>query len=194
MNVISAIAGWSRVFILLGWTMPAILAGPVATAEPIWAVDPVNSYLGFTARIGDGGIPGSFYLWTAIIAFDPEQPETATLRVEIDMASVTMADPRAQTVGETTWLGSAEHPKAVFEASGFQWMPGGALTIEGVLTLKGIAAPLTLTGMLRVDGSKAEADVTGEILRLTHGIGIGQDAIAAEVEVHVKINAIRQTN
>lgn len=185
---------WSRGHVLAGWMIALLVAAPVATAQPVWSVDRKASTLTYTAQAGEAQIHGRFGAWIAKIALDPYQPEAATLEVEIDMASVAILGPGAQAVGEAAWLDIVQHPRAEFKAKGFLWARNGALTVPGLLTLKGLTVPLTLTGALHLDGSRAEADVTGTILRLDHEIGVGQDAVAAEVEIRARVIATRQTN
>ena len=177
-----------------GWTLALLVAAPAATAGQVWSVDREMSTLTYTARAGEAQIPGRFGAWMAKIAFDPHQPEAATLEVEIDMSSIVISGPGTQAVGEAAWLDIVQHPRAEFKAQGFLWARDGALTVPGLLTLKGLTVPLTLTGKLDVDGGRAQADVTGTLLRLNHGIGVDQDAVAAEVEIRAQIIATRRTN
>ena len=185
---------WSCGHVLAGWMIALLVAAPAATAQPVWSVDREASNLTYTARAGEAQTPGRFGAGVAKIAFDPQHPESATLRVEIEISNVVISGPGAQAVGEAAWLDITQHPRAEFKAQGRLWARNGAPTIPGLLTLKGLTAPMTLAGRLDVDGGRAEADVTGTILLLDHGIGVGQDAVAAEVEIRAQVIATRQTN
>lgn len=166
----------------------ATLSG--AAADPLWIMERDESALEFVIDLGGSEIVGAFADWTAEIDFDPAIPGNASLRVEINMQSVSVDDPRAQALGDTTWLSVEDHPTAVFEAAGFDWSPDtGALDVNGTLTLRDIAAPLVLSGTLNVADGRGEADITGVILRLTHDVGIGQDAVGAEVLLRARVVA-----
>ena len=166
------------------------LAMAPAQADPIWAMQADASTLEFVVEIGGTESTGQFDDWSTTIRFDPDMPDSAKLRVEIGMGSVSIADPRAQAAPSAAWLAVNNHPMAVFEATGFEWSKvTGALTVNGTLTLRGIAQPLTLTGTLKIDGTRGEADVSATILRLPHRIGVGQDAVGAEVLLRARVVA-----
>lgn len=166
------------------------LAMAPAQADPIWAMQADASTLEFVVEIGGTETTGHFDDWTTTISFDPVTPDTAKLRVEIGMGSVSIADPRAQAAPSAAWLAVNDYPMAVFEATGSDWSENtGALTVNGTLTLRGIAQPLTLNGTLTIDGRRGEADVSATILRLPHEIGIGQDAVGAEVLLRARVVA-----
>jgi len=112
------------------------------------------------------------------------------LRVEVGMSSVIIDDPRAQAAQNAAWLAVNDHPMAVFEARGFDWSENtGALTVAGTLTLRGIARPLTLSGTLTFDGTRGEAEISATVLRLSHEIGVGQDAVGPEVHLRAHVIA-----
>ena len=171
-------------------TMAAlIVTGAPSAAEPDWTVDHATSRLGYAVEIGGTTATGHFDGWTAEIAFDRDRPEEGRVRVEIAMDTVSIDDARAQAVGDAAWLGVDDHPVAVFQSDRFDLAPDGALTVTGWLTLKGIDAPMTLAGTLVVEGMEARADLAGTITRLSHHVGVGQNAVAADVTVQATLTA-----
>lgn len=114
-----------------GWALALLVAAPATIARPVWSVDVGASSLTYTAHIGEAAVPGRFDRWAAPVAFDPQHPETAALRVEIEMSSLAISGPGAQAVGEAAWLDIVQHPRAEFKAQGFLWARNGALIIPG---------------------------------------------------------------
>jgi polyisoprenoid-binding protein YceI len=162
-----------------------VLTTSVASAEPSWIMRANESTLEFVIDIGGATVTGGFSDWTVTTLFDPAQPKTASLRVEIAMASVYVDDPRAQAIGNSTWLAVGDYPIAVFEAEGFDWAPDtGALTVHGGLALRDITQPLTLTGTLKANNGRGEAQITATIPRLRYDIGVGQEAVGTNVQLH----------
>lgn len=176
---------WTRII----GAMALLLATAPAIAEPNWTVDHATSRLAYAVEIGGTTVTGRFDGWTAEISFNRSHPEDGRVRVEIDMDTVSIDDPRAQAVGEAAWLGVQDHPTAIFQSDRFDLTPNGAVTVTGWLTLKGVEAPITLTGTLVVQGMEARADLAGTITRLSHHVGAGQDAVAAEVTVQATLTA-----
>jgi len=169
----------------------AISGATAALAQDTWDVDHQTARLAFMFAIGDATATGTFGDWSADIQFDPTHPGESFVRVDVDMASVSVDDPRAQAVDDAAWLATSDHPTAVFEATGFDLSAGNRLSVDGTLTLKGVQAPLTLTGTLRLEGKTAMADLSGSILRQSHDIGLGQDAVSSDVTVRTTFTAYR---
>lgn len=176
---------WTRIIPMTA----LLLAATPSAAEPSWMVDHATSELGFAVDIGGTTATDRFDGWAAEIAFDRGRPGEGRVRVEIDMGTVSIDGARAQAVSNDAWLGVEANPVAVFHSDQFDLAKNGALAVTGWLTHKGVEAPMTLTGMLIVEGRKARADLFGTITRLTHHVGIGQDAVAAAVTVRATLTA-----
>lgn len=160
---------WTRV---IGTTALLLASGP-SLAGPDWTVDHATSRLGHAVEIGGTTATGRFDGWSAEIAMD----------------TVSIDDARAQAVGDDAWLGIEAHPVAVFQSDRFDLAPDGTLTVAGWLTLKGVEAQMTLTGALIVEGMEARAYLSGTIMRLSHHVVVGQDAVAGEVAVQATLTA-----
>ena len=60
-------------------------AGP----PPAWTVQP-GGKIGFSVGNGSETVSGSFGKWTAAIVMDPDHPDSADIKVTIDMASASV--------------------------------------------------------------------------------------------------------
>jgi polyisoprenoid-binding protein YceI len=168
-----------------------IILASAAYGQDAWTVDHASSQLTYSVEIADQTAQGAFGSWVADIFFDPERPETGQVRVEIDMPTVSIADPRATAVANEAWLSVDDHPLAVFVADQFDLATNGTLVVVGTLTLKNIDAPMTLSGTLIVQGDTAQADLSGVIPRLTYDIGAGQDVVSTNVTVNATLTVHR---
>lgn len=181
--------GPKRMCARIAATTALLLAPAPSVGEPNWNVDHANSRLEFTVDIGGTVATGRFDDWSAEILFDPERSNDGRVRVEIDMGAVSVDDPRAQSIGDGAWLGVDAHPVAIFQSDRFDLAKDGALTVTGRLMLKGVEAPLSLIGVLDIDDLEARADLSGAVIRRAYQIGVGQDAVAAEVTVRAIVAA-----
>lgn len=160
-----------------------------ASAATAWTVDHDQSDLSFAVQIGGTETVGAFAVWDADIRFDPAAPDRSTVAVTIDTESVGIDDDRAQAIAAPAWLAAAGHPTAQFVSTAFNMTQEGTLTVPGTLTLKGMERPLTLTGTLLVEGCTAQANLNSVIDRASHGIGVGQKAVAPDVTISATLLA-----
>ena len=171
-----------------------ILTVTLATdvAAETWIVDADKSNLGYEILIGGASATGTFQTWTADIRFDPLRPEEATVEVDIDMMSVSISDPRAESgIGGAAWLNIDAIPNAVFSATGFDFSTDTEFSIPGMLILRGVARPVTLSGTLEIDGDFATVSATATFNREIFDIGVGQDAVGKDVRVIIDLVAER---
>lgn len=170
----------------------AVCAAGQAGADPSWSVDPGLSRLAFSVGIGRHEAQGHFDDWTAEIRFDPDTPETATVRVVVDTASVSIdaAQARGPILGRD-WLDVTTHGTAVFTGSGIDWRPDGSFSLPGALLLAGVTRPVELAGTLAVDGARATATVHLTLARLAFGVGSPDPAVSGSVSVTATVIAER---
>jgi cytochrome b561/polyisoprenoid-binding protein YceI len=156
-----------------------------AAPPPAWTVQP-GGRLSFS--VGDGGssIDGGFSRWTAVIVMDPERPETADIRVEIDLASASVGDPtQTQMLGNDEFFAVAAHPRAVFVAKGAT-RTGKAYGARGTLTLKGVSRPQTIRFTLDGSGATRQVDGSASIARTAFNIGTGESGSGLDPSVAVR--------
>jgi polyisoprenoid-binding protein YceI len=162
----------------------AMVAEPVGP-PPAWTVQPGGT-IGFSVGNGGDTIKGSFAKWTAKIVMDPDRPETADLRVEIDLASASVGDAYQDgMLAGDEFFGVVAHPKAVFAAKGAEKNAANSYRAAGTLTLKGVSKPQTIRFSLSGSGSKREVTGSASIARAAFGVGNGGSSTGLEPKVAV---------
>lgn len=150
---------------------------------PVWTVQPGGT-LGFSVGNDGDRISGGFSRWTAKITMDPDRPETADIRVEIDVASARIGDPtQDEMLPNDEFLGAAAHPKATFVAKGASATGPNGYSARGTLTLKGVSAPQTIRFTLKGQGLKRSVSGSGTIARRTFGVGNGDSSTGLDPSV-----------
>jgi polyisoprenoid-binding protein YceI len=178
-----------------------LLAGVIATlplaaaaAPPTWTVDKAASRLGFSTTVSGGALNGAFRSWDAVIHFDPNDLAHSDVAVTIDIASAATGNGDADaSLPDQDWLWTSHFPKATFAAKSFRATGPGRYEAAGVLTLRGVAKPLTLPFALAITGKTAKMNAQVSLNRLTFGVGQGEwkatDTVPATVSVNVALAA-----
>ncbi len=178
--------------------------GADAGAADAWQIDTETSKITFAAKQMNVPVTGRFGKFTAEIVFDPAAPDEASIKLEIDAASISIGNTQAdQALPGEEWFAVADHPVAVFEASGFKPIGKNTYEIAGTLALKGHSETVTVMASIATspdasDPQSLTAAATGEakVSRTAHEIGEGQWAstatIADEVIVAFSLKARRK--
>ncbi|RYE68900.1 MAG: YceI family protein [Oxalobacteraceae bacterium] len=124
-------------------------------AVPVWTIKP-RGILSFSVKHAAAGqIEGSFGRWSGNIAFDPERPEQADIRIVIDLSSASVGDPTQDTMllGEE-FLNAASFGTAIFTAksanrNGADYRAVGQLELKGTKRSQAVSFELSGTGMNR---------------------------------------------
>jgi polyisoprenoid-binding protein YceI len=183
---------------------PAILAAALVllspalalAAPPAWTVDRAASTLSFAGTVSGQGFTGVFHHWDAAIHFDPKDLAHSDVTATIDMTSAATGNgDRDALWPDQDWLWTSHFPRASFVAHGFRATGPGRYEAAGVLTLRGVAKPLTLPFSLAITGASAKMSARVPLNRLAFGVGQGEwkatDTVAAEVTVMVDLTAHR---
>lgn len=158
-----------------------------------WTVQPGSS-LGFAASMNGEQFNGTFRRWTAQIRFDPDNLSASKVDVAIDMTSaVTGNADRDAALPDTPWFAAARFRQATFHAEHFRKLGANRYAADGVLTLRGVAKPLTLPFTLAITGANARMTAQVGVNRLAFGVGQGEWAstqvVPSAVTVTVALNA-----
>jgi polyisoprenoid-binding protein YceI len=173
------------------------LAPAVAlAAPPTWTVDHTASHIAFSSSVSGKPFTGFFRRWDAAIHFDPNDLAHSDVTATIDIASAFTGDnDRDSEIPDKDWFWTSQFPRATFVAHGFQAAGPGRYVANGVLTLRGVARPLTLPFALAITGANARMTSQVGLNRLTFGIGQGEwsavDTIPANVTVQIDLTAHR---
>jgi polyisoprenoid-binding protein YceI len=166
----------------------AALASPAASAVEYRTVLPKQSVIGFEFRQMGVPIKGGFKRFATQMVFDPARPETASARIEIDLASIDAGSPEAndESAGRL-WFNRSVYPKATFVSSQISALGNNRYEMRGTLTLKGRSRDLTVP-VTYTPGKNAVTFDGGFVLkRLDFGIGEGMWADVATVANAVQV-------
>lgn len=170
--------------------------GMAAAAPPAWAVDHGASQLSFASSVSGQAFTGAFRRWDAVIHFDPKDLAHSDVVATIDLTSAfTGSGDRDAELPDEDWFWTSHFPKATFVAHGFRMIAPGRYEAPGVLTLRGVAKPLTLPFSLAITGASAKMNAGVVLNRLAFGVGQGEwkatDTVPANVTVNVALTARR---
>ena len=147
-------------------------AGP----PPTWTVQPGGS-LGFTVTSGSDSYRGSFSDWSGTIAFDPENPESADIRITVNLASASVGDATmdGMLVG-AEFLAASASPTATWRSTSVRQTGPNRYSASGTLSLKGASKPQSLTFTLSGEGLRRHVEGSASIDRTAFAVGTGDSA------------------
>ena len=138
-------------------------------AIPRWAIDPSHTSVTFRVRhMMITNVRGEFGQLDGEVRFDPRRPGQASVKVEVDVASInTREDKRDAHLRSADFFDADNHPKMTFESKSVA-KKGDGYEITGDLTIRGTTREI----VLKVD------DVTAEHTDPWGGRRIGASASA----------------
>ncbi len=158
-----------------------------SAASDAWQGDQDAGSLQFVATQAGAKFTGGFRKFTVRFDFEPTGPAGGSLDVTVDLKSADTADAERDGIlkgAEFFW--TDRHPQARFHASRFR-REGERWRVDGELSLRGIAQPVTV--LFTLDGQPRQPGMKGTatLRRLDFGVGQGEWAttewIGDEVEV-----------
>jgi len=114
-----------------------------------WEVDAAHSSIGFTVKhMVISKVRGSFNTYTASpILFDPQNPNSISASVEIDVASInTNNEKRDIHLKNPDFFNVEEFPKIKFTATGIKKTSDGHYQVTGEMTMLGKTNQVVLSG------------------------------------------------
>ena len=166
-------------------------AGP----PPVWAIQP-GGRLGFTVTSGSDSYRGSFSDWNGNISFDPENPETADLRITVRLASADLGDATMNaTLQGAEFFGSAANPTATWRSTSVRKTGPNRYSANGTLSLKGASRPQSLNFTLSGEGLRRHVEGSATIDRTAFAVGTGEAAqgMATSVSLNFAFDATGRT-
>lgn len=168
-----------------------LLTGALAHAAPApaWTVDKTASALKFASSFGGEAFSGLFRRWDADIRFDPANLAGSSVTATVDVASAATGSPdRDQALPTADFFDAAHFPKATFTARTFTALGAGRYRANGVLTLRGVAKPLTLPFALTITGAQARMTGAVALNRLAFGVGQNEWKATTTLPATVTVN------
>jgi len=149
-----------------------LVSAGTAQAKP-WTVDYENSTLTFSGSQAGTPFLGSFKHFTTDIDFDPANPNTGSITVEIDMASASIADDDEQNDALPTddWFATTKFPHAVFKSTAIRNIADNRYEARGNLTIRDITHPAILPFTLTPEGDATRANGAVGLMRNAYKLG-----------------------
>ena len=170
-----------------------LLAPTLAAAAPqSYRLDPAASTVSFEVGFGPDKITGTMPILSADMTLDFERPADSRVAVTLDAAGAAASFPFAtQALTGPTVLATADHPTISFETTEFRAQPGpGAKAeIDGTLTIRGVAQPVTLDAEIfrQKDGGPDALTVQmdTDVSRAAFGASGWADMVGDEVRISI---------
>jgi len=152
-------------------------------APPIWAIQP-GGRLGFSVSAGGDTYRGSFSDWSGAVTFDPDNPETADLRITVRLASVSLGDATMdETAKGSDFFNTSATPTATWRSTSVRQTGPNRYTASGTLTLKGVSKPQSVNFTLSGEGLRRHVEGSAGIDRNAFGVGTGDSAAGLDGSV-----------
>tara|TARA_A100001391_G_scaffold7621_2_gene4774 strand:- start:27729 stop:29033 length:1305 start_codon:yes stop_codon:yes gene_type:complete len=164
-------------------------AGP----PPSWTIQPGGT-LGFNVDNGGMALNGSFSRWSGTIAMDPDAPESASIAIDIDLASASLGDGTQNAMLKgPDFLGAGANPTATWRSTSVRRLDDGRYSAEGTLSLKGVSRPQRISFSLSGSGAQRSVKGVATIDRTKFNVGTGDaaESVAPMVNVSFAFDATR---
>ena len=158
---------------------PRLLSLPVVAAllvaGPLYAADYVQASgaLTFASQYQGEVFTGQFPGFRTTLTFDPKAPKAAKLDVTIPLAGATTRNgDRDSTLQSADFFNVGKFAQARYTANGFRALGGNKYAADGLLTLRGVSKPVTLT-FTWTPGAQPVLAGKATVKRLDFGVGGG---------------------
>ena len=174
----------------------------VPQQETKWVVDMVHSQVDFGVRHLVGRVRGTFTKWYATLTTKEGDWKLGTVDVIVQTASLNTGNSyRDDDLRSDRFFSVTRFPRMTFQGTGFA-ATDSTLDVSGILTIKGHAKPVVLSGRYRGIAKDREGheriafQATGEVDRRDFGISwnesvAGTELIGNNVEITIGIEAVK---
>lgn len=125
--------------------LTAAFAAPALAAPTTYTVDPTHTFASFAySHMGLSQQQSRFNNTSGTIVYD-EAAKTASVEIEIDIASVdTGSDKFNEHIRSDDFFDAAKYPKATYKSKRVVFKGGKPVAVEGDLTIKDVTKPVKL--------------------------------------------------
>jgi polyisoprenoid-binding protein YceI len=170
----------------------ALAPSSVATKYTFSAAD---SKLAFTGAKVTRKHEGSFGAFTGTIQLIDNSPEKGSVRVDVDMPSLSADDPKlAGHLQSADFFDAAKFPKARFVSTSVKagGEKGASHTVTGNLEMHGVTKSITFPATIKSQGDSVDVDAEFVIDRKDFGVvypGAPDDLIKDEILIKLQVRA-----
>ncbi len=165
----------------------ATCAGRTALGDDarLYVVEPARSQIRFEAVSRFVNATGTFGRFGGEVRFDEARPETASARVQVEVASLdTRNSQRDDHLRDDDFFAAARHPTATFVTSSIR-RDGNRFVVEGQLTIRGVTHPLTVPVTVTPGGSGFR--IQGEFTVNRRAFGVSYQSFLNPVRDEVRV-------
>ena len=160
-------------------------AGVVVAAQ---ALIPGQSEVAYVGTESGVSVEGSFSRFEAHVNLDPDKPQSGSVAISVDMASVVFpSDEVLKELAKPDWFDTAHFPKSEFRSSSIRNLADGRVEISGALTIKGRTRDVVFPVTIGRSGGVTVASGVISVKRLDFGVGSGEWGDTSLVEDPVQI-------
>ena len=186
-----------RLPFLVALLVSTALVTGVSAHAATWVIDENHSSVNFKVRHFFTKVPGGFLKFAGTVEYDPAKPEAGSVTVSIDAASVnTRQERRDKHLRSADFFDVENHPMLTFKSTKVVKGEGNAFTVEGNLTIRGVAKPVTLAAVYlgsneRTAGFEATTTVNRKDFDITWNrtLDNGGVMLGDDVEITITIEA-----
>ena len=175
-------------------------AAPLSAAP--WKLDKSHAHATFMAdHLGFSTVQGQFRKFDAEIDFDPDNIESATVKVVIDAKSLdTGWKARDKHVRSKDFLDVKNHPTITFESTAVRLTGENTADVTGDLTIRGVTREEVFKATMRrlapspfnPDQIIAGFEIAGEVDRTNYGVSYGAPAIGVIIPIRIDVQIDKQ--
>ena len=167
---------------------------PAAHAAVFSRVLPDKSSIEFSYSQMGVSMDGRFRRFSSQLSFDPAQPATARVAVDVDLASIDTGTPELDTeAAGKDWFNLKSFPTARFVATTVKPLGANRYSVAGKLTIKGRSRDVVVPATFTAQGGTGVFAGQFTIRRGDFAIGEGAwsafDIVANDVTVMFRITA-----
>jgi polyisoprenoid-binding protein YceI len=184
---------------LMAFSIAAVFAGSAGAAEN-YAIDPTHSVVQFSVdRFGFNNVLGQVPIVDGVVALDDGAPEKSAVNVKLNLAGLTSGDAtRDDHVKGPFWFNVEKLATASFASTAVRPTGVNTAEVDGVLSLHGAVAPVTLIVTLNKRGAdpatKKQAagfSATARLKRSDFGMTTALGMVGDEVTITIEALAHR---
>ena len=176
-----------------------LLMAPPAAALPVdYQLQADASEVGFSVDFGPDQITGQMPVTLADLTIDFDRLADCRFEVALDVGGTKASFPFAeQALKGPKVLDAAEHPTITFRSTAVRAMGEGA-AVDGILTIRGVEKPVTLTatiyrqkGTVEGDRSRLTVHLVGAVNRSDFGAVGWADMVGDQVRLDIMARIAR---
>ena len=133
---------------LIGWVTAFLVSASAIAEDYVIDTENAHAFVQFKARhLGYSYIIGRFNAWEGTFSYAENSPETASVSVTIDAASLDSNHAeRDNELRSANFFDVENYPTITFISTGFQEVEDGSIIVTGDLELRGVKKSVQLKG------------------------------------------------